>query len=155
VAHPQTDGGRITNAPSFLFRNEAAGYGADESHSSSFSSSGTDRKRPRFTLHTSSFFLIRNEAAAVAAAQSEEEEEEQPPVAIYGRNNKLLVPGREQGILTEEDPAAVADGAAAMLMSQQTEPTLQPPTNIRSSRSVGPPEKQPWTFGGSYWPSRK
>jgi hypothetical protein len=60
-------------------------------------------------------------------------------VAIYGRNNQLLVAVREQGIVTEEDPsavangAAVADGAAAKPMSEQTEPTLQPPTNTRSS----------------------
>jgi hypothetical protein len=80
-------------------------------------------------------------------------------VAIYGRNNKLLVPGRKQEdpaavadgaaamLMSEEDPAAVAEGAVAMLMSEQTEPTLQPPTNSQSSRSAGPPEKQPWTFG--------
>jgi hypothetical protein len=101
-------------------------------------------------------------------------------VAIYGANDKLLVPGRIQ-----EDPAAVADnGAAAMLMSEQTGPTssrmqeedhaavasaptaamlrleqtertLRHPTHTRSSRSLGPPEKQPWTFGGSFWPSHK
>jgi hypothetical protein len=86
-------------------------------------------------------------------------------VAIYGRNNKLLVPGQKQEdpaavangatatLMSEEDPAAVAKRAAAMLMSEQTEPTLQPPTNTRSSQSTGPPEKQPWAFGGSYWPS--
>jgi hypothetical protein len=79
VAHPQTEGGRITNAPSFLtpsflFRNKAAGYGANETHSS-FSFSGADGKRQRITLHTSSLFLIRNEAAAaIAAAESEEED---------------------------------------------------------------------------------
>jgi hypothetical protein len=67
-------GGRITNAPSFLFRNEAAGYGANKTHSSSFSFSSADGKRQRITLHTSSLFLIRNEAAAIAAAQSEEED---------------------------------------------------------------------------------
>jgi hypothetical protein len=50
-------------------------------------------------------------------------------VAIYGRNNQLLVPGREQGIVTEEDPAAVAKGAAAKPMSEQTELTSHPPTN--------------------------
>jgi hypothetical protein len=33
-------------------------------------------------------------------------------VAIYGKSNQLLVPGHKQGIVTEEDPAAVADGAA-------------------------------------------
>jgi hypothetical protein len=89
-------------------------------------------------------------------------------VAIYGRNDKLLVPGRKQEdpaavandgaaatLMLEEDPPAVAKRAAAMLMSEQTEPTLQPPTHTRSSRSTGPPEKQPWTFGGSYWPSCK
>jgi hypothetical protein len=105
-------------------------------------------------------------------------------VAIYARNNELLVPGRKQEdpaavaddptamlmleedptafadgaaamLMSEEDPAAVADGAAAMLMSEQMEPSLQPSTNTRSSRSAGPPEKQPWTFGGSYWPSCK
>jgi hypothetical protein len=76
-------------------------------------------------------------------------------VAIYGRNIKLLVPGLEQELLTEEDPAMVADGAAAKPMPEQTEPTTQPTTNTRSSRSAGPPEKQPWTFGGAYWPWRK
>jgi hypothetical protein len=39
-------------------------------------------------------------------------------VAIYGANDELLVPGRIQ-----EDPAAVANnGAAAMLMLEQTGP---------------------------------
>jgi hypothetical protein len=80
VAHPQTEGGRITNAPSFLtpsflFRNEAAGYGANKTHSSSFSFSSADGKLQRITLHTSSLVLIRNEAAAaIAAAESEEED---------------------------------------------------------------------------------
>jgi hypothetical protein len=79
VAHPQTDGGRITDAHSFLFRNEAASYGANETDSSSFSAAAG--KRQRFTLHTSSsLFLIRNKAlAAIAAAHREEEEEEQTP----------------------------------------------------------------------------
>jgi hypothetical protein len=67
-------------------------------------------------------------------------------VALYGRNNELLVAGDDE--LLEEDPAAVTDGAAAKLMPQPT-------TNTRSCRSAGPPEKQPWTFGGTYWPSRK
>jgi hypothetical protein len=49
-------------------------------------------------------------------------------VAIYGRNNKLHIPGREQGIVREEYPAAVADGAAAKPMPEQTEPTTQPST---------------------------
>jgi hypothetical protein len=79
VAHPQTEGGRITNAPSFLlpsflFRNEAASYGGNETHSTSFSFSGADGKQQRITLHTSSLFLIRNEAAAIAAAKSEGED---------------------------------------------------------------------------------
>jgi hypothetical protein len=30
-------------------------------------------------------------------------------VAIYGRNDELLVPGCKQKIVTEEDPAAVAN----------------------------------------------
>jgi hypothetical protein len=78
VAHPQTDGGRITNAPSsFLFRNEAARYGANETDSSSFAA--TNGKRQRFNLHTSSLFLIQNAAAAIAASHREEEEEEQTP----------------------------------------------------------------------------
>jgi hypothetical protein len=64
-------------------------------------------------------------------------------VAIYGRNNKLLVPGRKQGIVMKEDPAAVADGAVAKPMLEQTEPTTQPSTNTRSSQSAGPPEEQP------------
>jgi hypothetical protein len=89
-------------------------------------------------------------------------------VAIYGQNNKLLVPGRKQEdpamvadngaaatLMSEEDPAAVPKRAAAMLMSEQTEPTSRQPTDNQSIRSTGPPEKQPWTFGGSFWPSRK
>jgi hypothetical protein len=76
-------------------------------------------------------------------------------VAIYKRNNKLLVPGCEQELVQEEDPSAAANGAAAKPMPEQTEPTTQPTTNTRSSRSAGPPEKQPWTFKGAYWPSRK
>jgi hypothetical protein len=57
-------------------------------------------------------------------------------VAIYGRNNKLHVPGREQELVTEEDPATVADGATAKPMPEQMEPTTQPTTNTRSSQSV-------------------
>jgi hypothetical protein len=100
-------------------------------------------------------------------------------VAIYSSNDKLLVPGRirqdpaagadngaaamrtsEQtgptsGRRQEEDPAAVAERNAALLMLEQTEPTSRHPTHSRSSRLSGPPEKQPWTFGGSFWPSRK
>jgi hypothetical protein len=100
-------------------------------------------------------------------------------VAIYGRNDELLVPGRKQedpaavandgaaamlmleqtgptlGMMLEEDPAAVAERTGGMLMLEQTEPTLRHPTHTRSSRSAGPPEKQPWTFRGSFWPSRK
>ncbi len=93
-------------------------------------------------------------------------------VAIYASDGQLLVPGKK----IRQDPAEGAgNGAAAtrkseetgptagggkkedaeMMMSDQTEPTSQRPTHSRSSRSSGPPEKQPWTFGGSYWPSRK
>jgi hypothetical protein len=50
-------------------------------------------------------------------------------VAIYRGNNELLVPGREQELLMEEDPSAVADGAMAKPMLEQTEPTTQPTTN--------------------------
>jgi hypothetical protein len=50
-------------------------------------------------------------------------------VAIYGRNNKLLIPGHEQGIVTEEDSAAVADCAVAKPLPEQTEPTTQSSTN--------------------------
>jgi hypothetical protein len=99
-------------------------------------------------------------------------------VTIYGRNNELLVPGRKPEdpaavandgaaamlmseqmgptlrLMSEEDPAAVAERTAAMLMSEQTELTLRHPTHTRSSRSTAPPEKQPWTFGGSLWPPR-
>jgi hypothetical protein len=52
-------------------------------------------------------------------------------VAIYGRNNKLLVPGREQELVPEEDPAAAADGAATKPMP---EPTTQPTTKTQSSQ---------------------
>jgi hypothetical protein len=203
VTHPQTYGGRITNAPtSFLFCNEAASYGAkDTDSSSSFSVADNDGKRQTIPLDTSSLFLIWNEAAAIATAKSEEEDKKQPPkgsvcqreaasrgsctgsrtgrererergalallrqtaraaeaakaaepaegpdtdwldswtnmgVAIYERNNQLLVPGRKQGIVTEEDPAAVADGAAAKPMSEQMELALQPPKNTQSSQSA-------------------
>jgi hypothetical protein len=45
VAHPQTDGGRNTNAlTSFLFRNEAATFGAKDTDSSSFSVADDDGK---------------------------------------------------------------------------------------------------------------
>jgi hypothetical protein len=78
-------------------------------------------------------------------------------VAIYRRNDKLLVPGRKQEdpaavndngagamlmleqtgptlrLMSEEDPAAVAERAAAMLMSEQTEPTSRQPTHTQSS----------------------
>jgi hypothetical protein len=144
--------------------------------------------------------LLRRAARAARAEQQAERPDTgwldsftQMGVAIYGANDELLVPGRIQ-----EDPAAVANnGAAAMLMSEQTGPTLsrrqeqtgptssrmpeedptavaertpamlrleqteqtkstsRHPTYNQSSRSAGPPEKQPWTFGGSFWPSRK
>jgi hypothetical protein len=85
--------------------------------------------------------LLRQAARAAKAEQQAERPDTgwldsftQMRVAIYGRNNELLVPSRKQ-----EDPAAVADdGAAAMLMSEQTEPTLRQPTHTRS-----------------FWPSRK
>jgi hypothetical protein len=109
--------------------------------------------------------LLRRAARAAKAAKAAEPAEGPEThwldswtnmgVVIYGRNNELIIPGREQGIVTEEDPATVADGAAAKPMPEQTEPTKQPSTNTRSSQSAGPPEKQPWTFGGAYWPSRK
>jgi hypothetical protein len=100
-------------------------------------------------------------------------------VAIYGANDKLLVPGRIQEVpaavanngaaamlmveqmvptlrrMPEEDLIAAAERTMTMLMLVQTEPTSRHPTHTRSSRSAGPPEKQPWTFGGSFWPSRK
>jgi hypothetical protein len=95
-------------------------------------------------------------------------------VNIYRRNDELLVPGRIQEdpaavadngaaamlmleqmgltsrVMPEEDPAAAAERTVAMLMLEQTEPTSRHPTHTRSSRSAGPPEKQPWTFGGSF-----
>jgi hypothetical protein len=71
VAHPQTYGGRNTNAlTSFLFRNEAATFGAKDTDSSSFSiASG---KQQTIALDTSSFFLFRNEAAFAAKGEEEE-----------------------------------------------------------------------------------
>jgi hypothetical protein len=57
--------------------------------------------------------------------------------------------------MQEEDPAAVAERTVAMLRLEQTEPTSRHLRHTRSSRSSGPPEKQPWTFGGSFWPLRK
>jgi hypothetical protein len=75
--------------------------------------------------------LLRRAARAAKAEKQAERPDTgwldsctQMGVAIYGRNNELLVPGQKQ-----EHPAAVADGAAATLMSEQTEPTSQPPTN--------------------------
>jgi hypothetical protein len=54
----------------------------------------------------------------------------------YGSGNlreeqKLLVPGREQELVPEEDPAAAADGAATKPMP---EPTTQPTTKTQSSQ---------------------
>jgi hypothetical protein len=209
VAHPQTDGGRNSNAlTSFLFRNEAATFGAKDTDSSSFSvASG---KRYTSALNTSSFFPFRNEAFAAKCAEEEEEEESsrrreaagqreaasrgsctgrerarsssvteagskssqgsqgsqtgrRDRYAVAGRldeygsgnlmeEQRTSRPGRKQELVPEEDPAAAADGAAAKPMP---EPTTQPTTNTRSSRSAGPPEKQPWTFGGAYWPPCK
>jgi hypothetical protein len=54
-------------------------------------------------------------------------------VAIYSRNNELLVPGRKQELVPEEDPAMAADSAAAKPMREQTEPTTQPTTNTQYS----------------------
>jgi hypothetical protein len=129
--------------------------------------------------------LRRAERAARAERQAERPDTgwldsfTQMGVAIYSSTNELLVPGKirqdsaegadngaaamltsEQtgptsGRRQEEDPAAVAERNAALLMLEQTEPTSRHPTHSRSSRSSGPPAKQPWTFGGSYWPSRK
>jgi hypothetical protein len=129
--------------------------------------------------------LRRAERAARAEQQAERLDTSwldsftQMGVAIYSSTNKLLVPGRirqdpdkgadngaaamrtsektgpTSGRRQEEDPAAVAERNAALLMLEQTEPTSRHPTHSRSSRSSGPPAKQPWTFGGSYWPSRK
>jgi hypothetical protein len=70
--------------------------------------------------------LLRRAARAARAEQQAERPDTgwldsftQMGVAIYGANDELLVPGRIQ-----EDPTAVAEnGAAAMLMSEQTGPT--------------------------------
>jgi hypothetical protein len=142
-------------------------------------------KRERERERGAAALLRRVERAARAEQQAERPDTgwldifTQMGVAIYGRNDKLLVPGRiqedpaavandgaaamlmlEQMVPTsrrvlEEDPFAAAERTAAMLMLEQTEPTSRHPTHTRSSRSAGPPEKQPWTFGGSFWPSRK
>jgi MFS superfamily sulfate permease-like transporter len=71
VAHPQTYGERNKNAlTSFLFRNNAATFGAKDTDSSSYSIAS--RKQQIIALDTSSFFLFRN--AATFAAKVEEEE---------------------------------------------------------------------------------
>jgi hypothetical protein len=71
VAHPQTYGGRITHAPtSFLFRNEAASYGAKDTDSSS-SFSVADGKRQTIPHDTSSLFLFRNETGSGTSRESE------------------------------------------------------------------------------------
>jgi hypothetical protein len=60
-------------------------------------------------------------------------------VVIYGANDELLVPGRIQ-----EDPAAVDDnGAAAILMSEQTGPTSRrmPEQTVPTSSRM--PEEDP------------
>jgi hypothetical protein len=87
--------------------------------------------------------LLRRAARAAKAAKADELAEEQKTqwldswtnmgMAIYGRNNELLIPGRKQELITEEDPAAVAEGAAGKPMPEQTEPTTQPSTNTQSS----------------------
>jgi hypothetical protein len=142
---------------------------------------GKERERER----GAAALLRRAARAAKAEQQAEQPDTgwldsfTQMGVAIYGANDKLLVPGRiqedpavvdddgpgvmlmlEQTVPTsrrmpEEDLVAAAERTATMLMLEQTEPTLRHPTHTRSSRSAGPPEKQPWTFGGSFWPSRK
>jgi hypothetical protein len=66
-------------------------------------------------------------------------------MALYGRTEEPPIAGDE--LSEENDPSAVAEGAAARLMPQQTRDT-------RSSQSAGPPEQLPWTFGGTYWLSR-
>jgi hypothetical protein len=76
VAHTQTDCGRIAPS-SFQFRIEAASDGAK--NSSSFSANSVGGKQHRFTLHTSSLFLIWNEAASIAPSHRKEEEEKQAP----------------------------------------------------------------------------
>jgi methylase of polypeptide subunit release factors len=71
--------------------------------------------------------LLRRAARAAKAAATAERPEHwldawtNMGVAIYGKNDELLVARCEQE-LSEEDPAAVADGAAA-------KPMLQPKTN--------------------------
>jgi hypothetical protein len=103
--------------------------------------------------------LLRRAARAAKAADTTEGPDTQwldawknMGVAIYGRNNEHLVPGCQQELVPEEDTAVAADGTAAKPMP---EPTTQPTANTQSSRSAAQPEKQSWTFGGAYWPSRK
>jgi hypothetical protein len=71
-----TDGRRPNARTSFLFRNEAATFGAKDTDSSSFSvASG---KRQTSALNTFPFFPFWNKAV-FAAKCAEEKEEEQPP----------------------------------------------------------------------------
>jgi hypothetical protein len=166
----------------FLIRNAAAAIAAshreEEEEEPTPKGSGrgeaasTGRERER---EQGAAAVLRRAARAAKAEQQAERPDTgwldsftQMGVAIYGRNGKHLVPGRKQEdpaavasdgaaatLMSEEDPAAVAERAEAMLMSEQTEPTSRHPTHTQSSRSTGPPEKQPWTFGGSFWPSHK
>jgi hypothetical protein len=111
-------------------RREAATEGKKPAEEAAQAAAQAERERERGTAA-----LLRRAARAAKAAEPAEGPDTgwldtwmNMGVAIYGRNNQLLVPGHKQGIVTEEDPAAVADGAAVKPMSEQTEPTLQPPT---------------------------
>jgi hypothetical protein len=80
--------------------------------------------------------LLRRAARAAKAAEPAEGPDTQWLDAwtnmggeIYRRKHELLVPGREQELVPEEDPTATADGAAAKPMPEQMEPTTQPTTN--------------------------
>jgi hypothetical protein len=106
---------------------------------------GTGRERER---ERGAAALLRRAARAAKAEKQAERQDTgwldsftQMGVAIYGQNNELLVPGQKQEdpaavadgatatLMSEEDPATVAKRAAAMLMSEQTEPTSEPPTH--------------------------
>jgi hypothetical protein len=138
----------------FLIRNEAAAIAAATSEeeeekqlpkgSSRRREAAAEGKQPaqaaaQAERERGAAALLRGAARAAKAAKAAEPAEgpdtgwldswKNMGVAIYGRNNELLFPGWEQGILTKEDPVAVADGTAAKPMPEQTEPTTQPSTH--------------------------
>jgi hypothetical protein len=116
-------------------RREAAAEGKKPAEEAAQAAAQAERERERGTAA-----LLRRAARAAKAAEPAEGPDTgwldswtNMGVAIYGRNNQLLVPGCEQGNVTERRSCRGRQWLAAMPMSEQTEPTSQPPTNTQSS----------------------